>query len=83
MTQELSTAATIRRFPVLEVTKGQLSSLLSPLLGVHHIQRIEKVEGGLTNTILRVWPTGGSDGLLVRVFAGGRALWEKERSILI
>jgi Ser/Thr protein kinase RdoA (MazF antagonist) len=80
--QELPAKETIRRFPLLQVTEEQLSSLLSPLLGVHYIERVEKVEGGLTNTILRVWPTGGSDGLLVRVFAGGRAGWEKERSIL-
>jgi len=72
----------VRRFPLVEVTLGQLSALLSPFLSGRGIGRVEHVDGGLTNTILRVWPADGSSGLLVRIFAGGRAPWEKERKIL-
>jgi aminoglycoside phosphotransferase (APT) family kinase protein len=72
----------IRRFPQIEVTLGQVSALLAPLVGVQGAGRMETVEGGLTNTILRVWPADGSSAFLVRVFAGGPAPWEKERKIL-
>jgi aminoglycoside phosphotransferase (APT) family kinase protein len=72
----------IRRFPRVEVTLSQVNALLAPLLGFQGVRRMESVEGGLTNTILRVWPADGSCSFLVRVFAGGRAPWEKERRTL-
>jgi aminoglycoside phosphotransferase (APT) family kinase protein len=72
----------IRRFPRVEVTLSQLNALLAPLLGLEGVRRVESVEGGLTNTVLRVWPADESSTLVVRVFAGGRAPWEKERRIL-
>ncbi len=72
----------IRRFPRLEVTVGQIEALLSPLLSGRGIRALQSVDGGLTNTILRAWPADGGRALLVRIFAGGRTPWERERNIL-
>jgi aminoglycoside phosphotransferase (APT) family kinase protein len=71
-----------RRFPLVAVTRDQLSALLSPLLKGHGIGTVEGVYGGLTNTILRVSTEGNERDLLVRIFAGGRAPWDKERRLL-
>ncbi len=59
----------------------QVSSLLAPLYSPHLVRAVEPVEGGLTNTILRITLADGS-ALLLRVFAAGRASWERERELL-
>ena len=40
------------------------------------------MDGGLTNTILRVSTEGTERDLLVRIFAGGSVPWDKERLLL-
>jgi aminoglycoside phosphotransferase (APT) family kinase protein len=72
----------IRRFPLVPVTVLQLESLLSPLLGGRGLRTVEQLDGGLTNTILRVSPEDGSRALLVRIFPGGRVPWEREQKAL-
>jgi aminoglycoside phosphotransferase (APT) family kinase protein len=71
-----------RRFSQLAVTRDQLAGLLAPLLDGRIIGTVERVEGGLTNTILRVSVEGTEPDLLVRIFAGGTAPWDKERRLL-
>lgn len=71
----------VRRFPRVVVTPEQVRSLLAPLYGANRVQAVEPVEGGLTNTILRISLADGSP-LLLRVFAAGRSTWEKERHTL-
>jgi aminoglycoside phosphotransferase (APT) family kinase protein len=71
-----------RRFPLVEVTRDQLTAVLSPLLNGRGIDSIQHVEEGLTNTILRVSVAGSTPDLLVRICAGGRAFWDKERRLL-
>jgi aminoglycoside phosphotransferase (APT) family kinase protein len=71
-----------RRFPLVTVTRDQVAALLSPLLNSRSIATIERVDGGLTNTILRVSTDGTERDLLVRIFAGGSAPWDKERRLL-
>ncbi|MGO8970606.1 MAG: phosphotransferase family protein [Myxococcaceae bacterium] len=71
-----------RRFPPVDVTLEQIRFLLSPLYSGGSLCSVERVDGGLTNTILRVPLTDGSGVLLVRIFSSGRAKWEKERAIL-
>jgi aminoglycoside phosphotransferase (APT) family kinase protein len=71
-----------RRFPLVEVTRDQLAEVLSPLLKGRGINSIQHVEEGLTNTILRVSAGGSTPDLLVRIYAGGRASWDKERRLL-
>jgi aminoglycoside phosphotransferase (APT) family kinase protein len=73
----------IRCFPLIDVTRDQVRCLLSPLLAVRGVDTIEQLQGGLTNTILRVTLEGQDDVLLLRICAGGRALWRKERSLLL
>ena len=71
-----------RRFPLVDVTRDQLTAVLSPLLNGRGIESIQHVEEGLTNTILRVSVAGSTPDLLVRIYAGRRALWDKERRLL-
>jgi aminoglycoside phosphotransferase (APT) family kinase protein len=71
-----------RRFPLLAVTRGQVVELLVPLVGARAIGAIQYLEEGLTNTILRVSVHGSTPDLLVRIYAGGNAPWEKERRLL-
>ena len=71
----------VRRFPRVDVTQKQVSSLLAPLYSPNLVRAVEPVEGGLTNTILRISLAGGS-ALLLRVFAAGRPSWERERELL-
>ena len=71
-----------RRFPLVEVSRDQLTAVLSPLLNGRGIDSIQHVEEGLTNTILRVSVAGSTPDLLVRIYAGGRSLWDKEQRLL-
>jgi aminoglycoside phosphotransferase (APT) family kinase protein len=71
-----------RRFPLVAVTRDQLAALLSPLLNGRRIGSIQRIDGGLTNTILRVSTEGTERDLLVRIFGGGTVPWDKERRLL-
>lgn len=59
-----------------------MSELLSPLVGSRNIGAIQYLDEGLTNTILRVSVEGSTPDLLVRIYAGGKTPWEKERRLL-
>ncbi len=74
--------AATRRFPLHEVTGAQLGALLSPLVGEHGIRAVEQTDGGLTNTVLRIWPKEGGRAFSLKVFGGGRSSWERERNTL-
>lgn len=71
-----------RCLPLVEVELDQIQSLLYPVLKGSADARIDRVEGGLVNTLYRVTPSDGSVSLCVRIFAAGRVSWETERRIL-
>jgi aminoglycoside phosphotransferase (APT) family kinase protein len=71
-----------RCFPLIEVELDQLQSLLFPALRGAAITGVERVEGGLTNTLYRIETTDGSVSLCLRIFAAGRLTWERELKIL-
>lgn len=72
----------VRRYPRIEVTHEQVGALLAPLYGRDVIDAVEPVEGGLTNTLLRISLKDGTGALLLRVFASGGTTWERERDLL-
>jgi aminoglycoside phosphotransferase (APT) family kinase protein len=71
-----------RCLPLIEVELDQIQALLYPVLKGATIACLERVEGGLVNTLYRVTPLDGSISLCVRIFAAGRVSWETERKIL-
>jgi aminoglycoside phosphotransferase (APT) family kinase protein len=71
-----------RCFPLIEVELDQIQSLLYPVLKGAAITSVERVEGGLTNTLYRIETTDGSVSLCLRIFAAGRLPWERELKIL-
>jgi aminoglycoside phosphotransferase (APT) family kinase protein len=71
-----------RCFPLVEVELNQIQSLLSPALNGAAIAGVERVEGGLTNTLYRITPVDGGVPLCLRIFAVGRLPWDRERKIL-
>jgi aminoglycoside phosphotransferase (APT) family kinase protein len=71
-----------RCFPLIEVELDQIQSLLYPVLKGAAITGVERLEGGLTNTLYRIETTDGSVSLCLRIFAAGRLSWERELKIL-
>jgi aminoglycoside phosphotransferase (APT) family kinase protein len=71
-----------RCLPFVEVELDKIQALLDPVLKGAAIGSIERVEGGLTNTLYRVTPADGGASLCLRIFASGRLAWETERNIL-
>src|SRR5262245_35412254 len=71
-----------RVLPLVEVQIDQIRALLSPLLNGAAIAGVERVEGGLVNTLYRITPSDGSDSLCLRIIAAGRLSWEKERETI-
>ena len=68
--------------PLVEVELDQIQALLSPVLKGAAIAGVERVEGGLTNTLYRITPADGGVSLCLRIFAAGRLPWERELKIL-
>jgi aminoglycoside phosphotransferase (APT) family kinase protein len=71
-----------RCFPLVEVELDQIQSLLSPVLKGVAIASVERVEGGLTNTLYRITLVDGGVSLCLRIFAAGKLPWERELKIL-
>src|SRR5262245_42922805 len=71
-----------RVLPLVELEIDQIRALLSPLLNGAAIAGVERMEGGLVNTLYRVTPADGDASLCLRIFAGGRLPWETERKAL-
>jgi len=71
-----------RCLPLIEIELDQIQELLSPALKGAAIAGVERVEGGLVNTLYRVTRADGGVPLCLRIFAAGRLAWEKERKIL-
>jgi aminoglycoside phosphotransferase (APT) family kinase protein len=71
-----------RCFPLIEVEIDQIQALLYPVLKGAAIAGVERVEGGLTNTLYRITPADGGVSLCLRIFAAGRLPWERELKIL-
>jgi aminoglycoside phosphotransferase (APT) family kinase protein len=71
-----------RCLPLVEVELDQIQVLLSPVLKGAAIASVERVEGGLTNTLYRITPADGGVSLCLRIFAAGRLSWERELKIL-
>jgi aminoglycoside phosphotransferase (APT) family kinase protein len=71
-----------RCLPLVEVKFDQIQALLSPVLKGDAIAGVERVEGGLTNTLYRITPADGGVSLCLRIFAAGRLPWERELKIL-
>src|SRR4030095_8079195 len=72
-----------RCLPLVEVELDQIQALLSPVLKGAAIAGVERVEGGLTNTLYRITPADGGVALCLRIFAAGRLSWEKERELSV
>jgi aminoglycoside phosphotransferase (APT) family kinase protein len=71
-----------RCLPLVEVELDQIQALLSPALKGAAIDGVERVEGGLTNTLYRITRADGGVPLCLRIFAAGRLPWERELKIL-
>src|SRR5215475_1823902 len=71
-----------RCLPLVEVEFDQIRALLSPALNGAAIAGVDRIEGGLTNTLFRVTPADGGASLCLRIFAAGRLSWETERKAL-
>jgi Ser/Thr protein kinase RdoA (MazF antagonist) len=71
-----------RRFALVDVEDDNVRCLLAPLFRGRRIDCIERLDGGLTNTVMRVTLEGGHDVVLLRIFARGHAPWQKERKLL-
>ena len=71
-----------RCFPLIEIEFDQIRALLSPVLKGAAIASVERLEGGLVNTIYRITPADGVPALCLRVFAAGEFAWERERKML-
>ena len=50
--------------------------------GPHHIATVTRIDGGFTNRVFRVAPADGSHPMVLRMFSGQRAAFEKERALL-
>jgi aminoglycoside phosphotransferase (APT) family kinase protein len=59
-----------------------LQTWLFPALRGASITGVERVEGGLTNTLYRIETTDGSVSFCICIFAAGRLPWERELKIL-
>lgn len=72
-----------RVYPLVEVEPDALEALVRDLVGDDDgdIRRVERVEGGLTNTIHRVSLASGTK-LAVKHYAGGRDAFEQELATL-
>jgi fructokinase len=71
-----------RCFPLIEVELDQIQALLSPVLKGSAIAGVERVEGGLINTLYRITLADGGHSLCLRIFAAGRLPWDRELKIL-
>ncbi|HKQ76877.1 MAG TPA: aminoglycoside phosphotransferase family protein [Blastocatellia bacterium] len=67
---------------LIEVEHDQIQALLYPALKGATIACVERLGGGLVNTLYRITPSDGSDSLCLRIFAAGRLSWETERKVL-
>jgi len=72
----------MRHPPFIEVELDQIQALLSPVLKGSAIAGVERVEGGLINTLYRITPADGGHSLCLRIFAAGRLPWDRELKIL-
>jgi aminoglycoside phosphotransferase (APT) family kinase protein len=70
-----------RRHPLIELDRRTVETLLAPLAGSAGVREIEPVDGGLVNTVLRITTEAG-DALALRVYAGGRAGFDRECRLL-
>ncbi len=70
-----------RVYPLVEVEPDDLEALVRGVVPDAGIKRVERVEGGLTNTIHRVTLTTGKQ-LAVKHYAGGRDAFEQELASL-
>jgi aminoglycoside phosphotransferase (APT) family kinase protein len=71
-----------RCLPLIEIELDQIQALISPALKGAAVASVERVEGGLVNTLYRVTPADGGIPLCLRIFAAGEFAWETERKIL-
>ena len=71
-----------RVHPLADLDIGQVRAMLSPILGDAGIREAAPVEGGLINTLYRVTLDRGDAVYALRVYAGGCAVFDRERQIL-
>ena len=67
--------------PLVELDHRQVTAMLAPMLGGRTIRDVARIRGGLVNTVYRVATSHGGDFTL-RIFAGGRPAFERERRLL-
>jgi aminoglycoside phosphotransferase (APT) family kinase protein len=70
-----------RCHPLIELDLPAVEAMLAPVLRGAGVRGIAPVEGGLTNTVVRVTADDGTERAL-RVYAGGRAAFERETRLL-
>jgi aminoglycoside phosphotransferase (APT) family kinase protein len=71
-----------RCHPSIDLDLGQIRAMLSPILGDAGIREAVPVEGGLINTLYRVTLDRRDEVYALRVYAGGRDAFERERRVL-
>ena len=71
-----------RETPALEIDAAGVALLLEPLFGMSTIESVTTVEGGLTNTNLRVRLAGLSDDLLLHVYQRGPEIARTEVALM-
>ena len=70
-----------RSDPPVELDHQQVAAMLAPMLRGRTVHDVTRVRGGLVNTVYRVATSRDGDFTL-RVFAGGRPAFERERRLL-
>ena len=68
--------------PLIEVDLDQIRALLAPAVKDNSIIDIQRVEGGLVNTIYRINLREPGASLCLRIFARGEDAWKNEMDIL-
>lgn len=71
-----------RCHPLIELDLRQVHAMLAPLLKEARIHEVLPVEGGLVNSIYRITLDREDTVYTLRVFAAGRAAFEKELQLL-
>lgn len=71
-----------RCHPLIELDPARIREMLRPVLHGAEPLEIARVEGGLVNTTYRIRPAGREAAYALRIYAGGRAAFEKERRLI-
>ena len=71
-----------RCLPAIEVDAGEIRDLFVSVANGTGEGGIERLDGGLTNTLYRWTPARGGPAFCLRIFAAGQGAFETERAVL-